>query len=219
MLGNCKWPPPWRQPCLSCLTCMHVCAHMCVHACMCVCTCTHVGVPPPNPTPTHPPTHPQGGTPQISKNAIRLERIEIFRFRLKIWNLWRIPHPWVGVFLVVGGWMGGLVGRKMWNHKNFNKTWSNRDNSILFEDLWFVDTLPPLDRCMGGWMGGWVGQWVGSCQIIKNRVNRHLIEIIEFCLKIYDLWTHSHLWIGVWVGGWVDGWVSGSVHVKSLKIE
>ena len=72
---------------------------------------------------------------------------------------------------------------------------------------------------MGGWLGGWVGQWVGSCQIIKNRVHRHLIKIIEFCLKIYDLWTHSHLWIGVWVGGWVDGWVSGSVHVKSLKIE
>ena len=41
---------------------------------------------------------------------------------------------------------------------------------------------------MGGWLGGWVGQQVGSCQIIKNRVNRHLIEIIEFCLKIYDLW-------------------------------
>ena len=36
-------------------------------------------------------------------------------------------------------------------------------------------------------MGGWVGQWVGSRQTIKNRVNRHLIEIIEFCLKIYDL--------------------------------
>ena len=54
-------------------------------------------------------------------------------------------------------------------------------------------------------MDGWVS---GSC-----RVNRHLIEIIEFCLKIYDLWTHSHLWIGV------NGWVSGSVHVKSLKIE
>ena len=45
------------------------------------------------------------------------------------------------------------------------------------------------------------------------------MEIIEFCLKIYDLWRHTHLWIGVWVGGWVDGWVSGSVHVKLLKIE
>ena len=106
----------------------------------------------------------------------------------------------------------------MWNHKNFNKTWSNRDNSILFEDLWFVDTLPPLDRCMGEWLSGWVGQWVGSRQIIKNRVNRHLIEIIEFCLKIYDLWTHSHLWIGVWVGGlggWVGQWVGSHQIIKN----
>ena len=53
----------------------------------------------------------------------------------------------------------------------------------------------------------------------KNRVNHNLIEIIEFCLKIYDLWTHSHLWIGVWVGGWVDGWLSGLAHVKLLKIK
>ena len=28
-------------------------------------------------------------------------------------------------------------------------------------------------------------------------------------MKIYDLWTHSHLWIGVWVGGLVDGWLGG----------
>ena len=53
-----------------------------------------------------------------------------------------------------------------------------------------------------------MGQCVASRQIIKNRVNRHLIEIIEFCLKIYDLWTHSHLWI---VYGWVVGWMGGSV--------
>ena len=64
---------------------------------------------------------------------------------------------------------------------------------------------PTFAMCMGGWLGGWVGQWVSSCQIIKNRVNCHLIEIIEFCLKIYDLWIHSHFWIGVWVSGWVDG--------------
>ena len=118
-------------------------------------------------------------------------------------------------FWWVGEWMGGLVGRKMWNHKNFNKIWSNRDNSILFEDLWFVDTLPPLDRCMGGWLGGWVGQWVVSCQITKNRVNRHLIEIIEFCLKIYDLWRHTHLCIGVWIGGWVGQWVGSCQIIKN----
>ena len=62
---------------------------------------------------------------------------------------------------------------------------------------------------MDEWLGGWVGQWVSSCQIIKNRVNHHLIEIIEFCLKIYDLW----------MGGWVILWVSGWGHVKSLEIQ
>ena len=51
MLGNCKWPPPWRRPCLSCSTCMHVCAHVRVCACMHVCVRTCVGVLPPNPTP------------------------------------------------------------------------------------------------------------------------------------------------------------------------
>ena len=83
--------------------------HACV--CACACACVHARVhahmcgrcPHPTPLPhTHPPT------PQISKNAIILERIKIFRFRLKIWNLWRIPHPWVGVFLV-GGWVDGWV--------------------------------------------------------------------------------------------------------------
>ena len=106
MLGNCKWPPPWSQPCLSCLTCMHVCAHMraCAFICMDMRTCVGGA---PTQAHLHPPT-PQGVPPQISKNAIRLERIEIFRFRLKIWNLWRIRHPWV-VFFLVGGWVDGWV--------------------------------------------------------------------------------------------------------------
>ena len=73
---------------------MHVHMHMCV------------GDTPTQPQP-QPPT-PRGVHPQISKNVIRLERIEIFRFCLKIWNLWRLLHPWVGVFLV-GGWIGGWV--------------------------------------------------------------------------------------------------------------
>ena len=38
-----------------------------------------------------------------------------------------------------------------------------------------------------GWLGGWVGQWVGSGQMTKNLINLGLIEIIQFCLKIYDL--------------------------------
>ena len=57
---------------------MHAC--MCAHACMCMCMCAYVGGAPTQP---HPPTHPppRGVPLQISKNAIRLEQIEIFRFR------------------------------------------------------------------------------------------------------------------------------------------
>ena len=53
-----------------------------------------------------------------------------------------------------------------------------------------------------GWMGGSVGQWVGSGHITKYQINLDLIKIIKFCLKIYDLLRHPHLWVGVWVNGW-----------------
>ena len=38
-----------------------------------------------------------------------------------------------------------------------------------------------------GWFSGSVGQWVGSDQMTKNLISLDLIEIIQFCLKIYDL--------------------------------
>ena len=52
---------------------------------------------------------------------------------------------------------------------------------------------------------------MGPGQIIKNQINLDLIEIIQFCLKIYDLLTHPHLWVGVWVVGWMDGLICGSM--------
>ena len=72
---------------------------------------------------------------------------------------------------------------------------------------------------MGEWVGfmnyldtpthsGCMGEWVGSGQM-TNLIKLELIDIIQFCLKIYDLWRHPHLW--------VDGWVYGWAHVKSLK--
>ena len=55
-----------------------------------------------------------------------------------------------------------------------------------------------------------MGQWVGPGQIIKNRINLDLIEIIQFCL-IYDLLRHPHYgeYMGCWVDGWVNMWVNG----------
>ena len=84
----------------------------------------------------------------------------------------------------MGGWLGGWVdGLGQVKSLKFEKYWPNQDNSILFEDLLFVETLPP----MGGCVGEWVDQWVGSGQMTKNLINLNLIEIIQLCLKIYDL--------------------------------
>ena len=47
---------------------------------------------------------------------------------------------------------------------------------------------------------------MGPGQIIKNRINLDLIEIIQFCLKIYDLLTHPHYgWVVRWMGGLICG--------------
>ena len=37
------------------------------------------------------------------------------------------------------------------------------------------------------WVGGWLGWLMGWVQMTKNLTNLDLIEIIQFCLKIYDL--------------------------------
>ena len=61
-------------------------------------------------------------------------------------------------------------------------------------------------------MCGWVnGSICGSGQISNNLINLNIIEIIQFCLKIYDLkekWVG--VWIVVWMGGSVGQWVGSS---------
>ena len=61
---------------------------------------------------------------------------------------------------------------------------------------------PPMSGCVGGS----VGQWVGSGHVTKYQINLDVMEIIQFCLKIYDLLRHPHLYVGVWINGWVNGW-------------
>ena len=46
---------------------------------------------------------------------------------------------------------------------------------------------------------------MGPCQIIKNQINLDIIEIIQFCLNIYDLLRHPHPSVGAWVIGWMGG--------------
>ena len=54
-----------------------------------------------------------------------------------------------------------------------------------------------------------MGQWVGSGQMTNNLINLDLIKIIQFCLKIYDLWRHCHPCVGVGVVEWVSGSMVG----------
>ena len=109
----------------------------------------------------------------------------------------------------VYSWLGWWVGSGQIT-KNLINLWPNWDNSILFEDLWFVGIPPSMGKCMGGW----VNQWLGSCQITKNWINLDLIEIFQFCFE--DLWfmkTPPPMdgcmggWLGRWVGELVDWWV------------
>ena len=105
MIISCKWLPPLGESLGIPYDVIHacVCVCTCVHACACACVWEAPSYHPP-PTSTQPP-HPPGGTPGISQNSIALELIKIFQFRLKIWNLWRLSHPWVGILF---GLMGGV---------------------------------------------------------------------------------------------------------------
>ena len=96
------------------------------------------------------------------------------------------------------------------NHLKFNNTWTYQDISIPFEDLKSVKNSPPMGGCVVWWVGGWLdGLMGGSGQITKNLKIVDWIKIIQFCLKIYDLLTHPHPWVGVWVVGWVSGSMGG----------
>ena len=59
---------------------------------------------------------------------------------------------------------------------------------------------------MAGWFSGSMGE---SGEITINLINLDIIEIIQFCLKIYDLKRHPHPWVGMWVVRWVSGSMGG----------
>ena len=76
----------------------------------------------------------------------------------------------------------------------------------------------PTHGSLCGSLGGSVGQWVGSGQMTNNLINLDLIDIIQFCLKIYDLKRETPApmggCVGHWVGQWVNGWINGLGQVK-----
>ena len=44
------------------------------------------------------------------------------------------------------------------------------------------------------------------------------MKIIKFCLKIYDLLRHLHLWVGVWVKRWGVGQMTNLIKLELINI-
>ena len=177
----CKWPPPLGEYLGIHYDVIHICMHMCMHV--------HIGGVHLSPPPPHLPTPHPGGDPQNHSKFNSTWTNQDISILFEDLKSVETPPPMGGCIIWwLGGWVGGWVGWWVGSGqitKKFENCWLNQDNSILFEDLWFVETPPPMGGC--GWLGGWVGQWVGSGQMTKNLINLDLIEVIQFCLKIYDL--------------------------------
>ena len=80
----------------------------------------------------------------------------------------------------------------------FNKSWTNRDNSILFED-----SLPLIPEHSWTHIDYSWSPWTSShppappprakeTKIRRIAITLEWIEIIQFCLKIWDPWTLLH---------------------------
>ena len=63
-----------------------------------------------------------------------------------------------------------------------------------------------------------MGQWMGSGQMTKNLINLDLIEIIQFCLKIYDL-LRTPAPMGGCMDQWVGQWVGSGQMTNLIKFE
>ena len=112
-----------------------ICVH-CVPACVCMCTC--VGAPPNHPNPDPPTLPPPRATGSPNhQNSISLELIEIIRF---CWTFFTSEHSWAHIDY---NWSPQRSPthlphpQELMKHKseNYNNSWMNQDNSILFEDL------------------------------------------------------------------------------------
>ena len=91
-----------------------------------------------------------------------------------------------------------------------------------------------VDTSTYGWVDGWIGRWVDGLMgglvgvAMSNHyylINLDLIEIVQFCLKIYDLWGHTtyglvYGWLGGWVVGWVNGWACRNIfmHTPTTRV-
>ena len=114
----------------------HACACVHAHACACMWGAFPNHPPPPS---THPPPPPRAAGSPKHQNSISLELIKIIQFCLKIFlplkhSLTHIDYSWSPPDTPPPT-CPTPQSRGKPNRKNYNNSWMNWDNSILFEDL------------------------------------------------------------------------------------
>ena len=102
-----------------------------------------------------------GGSGEITNILINLDIIKIIQFCLKIYHLYRHPHPWVGAWVV--GWMGGSVGQ--WVGSGHITKY--RINLDLIKIIQFSVKIYDLLRYPHLWVGVWVNGWVNGWGQVK----------------------------------------------------
>ena len=129
-----------------------------------------------------------GGYPYTCAHACACTRAHVYMYRNCKWpRTWRHPCLSCLTCMCVDGaplptqstHPSPIQRGDPRNQLKFKNTWTNQDNSILFEDLKFVENPSPMSGCIV-WL-------VGLGQIHKTPINVDPIKIIQFCLKIYDL--------------------------------
>ena len=109
---------------------------VCVHACIHVHVCAHVWGHPPSPH--HPPTPLQScrepKTPKFNKSIINWDNLILFEDSLPL-NIPELIKTIVDHPRHPPPTRPTPKSRGNPNQKNYNNSWTNQDNSILFEDL------------------------------------------------------------------------------------
>ena len=121
------------------------------------------------------------GSSQMSKNWINLDLIKIIQFCLKIYDLSRHPHPWLGVWMV-----GYVSGQWVWSGQITN----NLINLDIIEIIQFCLKIYDLWRHPHLWVDGWVNGWahVKSLKWNKSWPNRD-----SSIMDILDIFWTFHL--------------------------
>ena len=143
-----------------------------------------------------------------SRNHKSLNRIKLSWFIQDLLNCyWFVGSSlWHG-----GGWMGlwacwrcpmhACMQMHIVKHDHFNCKWHPPVGELLGNTYDIIHTCTCV--CMPACMHKALPHTHPPTNLPnqKNSISLDLIEIIIFCLKIYDLWWHPQLWVVRWMGG------------------